>query len=197
MYIIKSNRGFSLIEVLVTVGLVGILVGIAIPSYNGYKKSTVSMALKADLGNGAKVYNAQYAMESTYCYDLTQVGLTNERGGNPIYKKNAYYGFESVETDCAAVDTAKINFKSAGGFCKDAANKPTGDGKTACDTDTKKSWASSPDLAFSGKTGECKLDSNKFRLGATTNVSGLDDFLTADQDGRIYTTSDDCDNTGY
>ena len=45
---IKNNKGFSLVEVLVTVGLIGVLVSIAVPSYNKYKEGTSLMAMKAD-----------------------------------------------------------------------------------------------------------------------------------------------------
>ena len=193
---VNNNKGFSLIEVLVTVGLVGILVGIAIPSYNGYKQNTVRMALKADLGNGAKVYNAKYAVDSSYCYNLEAVGLTKDRAGNPIYKKKAFYGFDTPDTDCSALTAGDLFFKSVGGYCDKSGKDVYKAMGTACSA-AGGTWKSSPDLAFSGTVGNCKLDSNRFRMGATTNVSGLKEFLTADQEGRIYETTADCDDTGY
>ena len=35
---IKTQNGYTLTELIITVGLIGILAGIAIPSYNGYMK---------------------------------------------------------------------------------------------------------------------------------------------------------------
>ena len=197
MYI-KNNKGFSLIEVLVTVGLIGILVGIAVPSYQGYKKNTVAMALKADLGNGAKSYNAQYAVESTYCYTFSDVGLNTDRSGNPIYRKKAFYGFEGIESDCGVVQKETVQYKTDAAYCwtTNTSAKDTGDNKAAC-TGTIKKWKNSPDRAFVGPVSDCKLDSNRFRMGATTNVSGLDSFLTVDHDGKVYTTSSNCDNTDW
>ena len=194
---VSNNKGFSLIEVLVTVGLIGILVGIAIPSYNGYKQNTVSMALKADLGNGAKAYNAQYAVESSYCYPFSAVGLNTNREGNPIYKKRAFYGFEGIESDCGSVAKNKVQYKTAASYCATSATdaKDTGDNKASCST--PKVWKRSADRAFSGTVANCKLDSNRFRMGATTNVSGLKTFLTVDQDGRVSSGTANCDSTGW
>ena len=185
--IMKNNKGFSLIEVLVTVGLVGILVGIAIPSYQGYKKRTVAMAVRADLGNGSKVYNAKYAVESTYCYDLVSVGLPAQEGraGNPIYKKQGWFGFETINTSCGNVtDRAKYQFKATAGSCND----PSILTQSACTgmfSGMTRAWANRADLAATVSPSACELKDNEFLMGAYTDVSGLDAFLTADHEGRI------------
>ncbi len=184
---IKSNKGFSLIEVLVTVGLVGILVGIAVPSYNGYKRNTVSMALKADLGSGAKVYNAKYAVESTFCFPFSAVGLPETRDGNPIYQKGGYYGFDSVGADCGGVDEEDVHWEKSDKECYDSSAKtwaaPTGSPPSCAGSATLKTKQG---LAYEGGApGACVLDSNTFLLGATTNTSDLKEFYYADQEGKI------------
>ena len=51
---IKNNKGFSLLEVLVTMGLIGILTVIALPAYKSYKETANDTVLKSDIGNGYK-----------------------------------------------------------------------------------------------------------------------------------------------
>ncbi|MDE0118479.1 MAG: prepilin-type N-terminal cleavage/methylation domain-containing protein [Bdellovibrionales bacterium] len=180
---INNNKGFSLIEVLVTVGLVGLLVGIAIPSYNGYKKNTLAMALRADLGSGAKVYNAKYAVDSHYCHSFKDVGLTTERASNPIYRKAAFYGFQIVNsTDCGTVTASEVQYKTdddAAGVCSDTTHKT----KTACVSPA--TWKTNPALKYGNTPSDCELKANEFLMGATTNVSNLTSFLTIDEEGRV------------
>ena len=190
---VSNNKGFSLIEVLVTVGLIGILVGIAIPSYQGYKKNTVKMALKADLGNGAKVYNAKYAVESTYCYNLMDVGLPAQEGraGNPIYKKKGFFGFGTIGGNCSNVtDAEKYQFKAKAGTCSDSSALT----QAACTAITNAVWTNRADLASVITGPACVLNDNDFLLGAYTDVASLDTFLTADHEGRIgeVVTGSDC-----
>ena len=46
-------------------------------------------------------------------------------------------------------------------------------------------WRTRTDLAAVVDGRNCKLNDNEFLLGAYTDVSGLDTFLTADHEGRI------------
>ncbi len=47
--LIKNKRGFSLIELMVVVAIMGTLAAIAIPAYNEYRKSAKKTAYKSDL----------------------------------------------------------------------------------------------------------------------------------------------------
>jgi prepilin-type N-terminal cleavage/methylation domain-containing protein len=58
-----TRRGITLVEVMMVVGIIGILAAIAIPRYSGSKDSAFVAAMKADLHTAA-VYEEQYAAEN-------------------------------------------------------------------------------------------------------------------------------------
>lgn len=61
--ITSTSRGFTLVEVLVVVLVLGILAAIAIPRYAGSKDKAYVAAMIADLHNAA-IYEEQYAAEN-------------------------------------------------------------------------------------------------------------------------------------
>ena len=102
--ILRNNRGFTLLEILVTVGIVGVLSAIAVPAYNQYKNNANETAVKIDVGNSQKAYLAKDAVDGTFCYALSSVGLASA-GQSDIYRKadKAFFGFTSAS--CGGVST--------------------------------------------------------------------------------------------
>lgn len=195
---IKNNKGFSLVEILVTVGLIGLLVSIAIPSYNGYRRNTVKMAMKADVGSGHKAYNAKYAIDSSFCHPFTDVGLSTDRDSNAIYKNKGFFGFGALATGadvCAGINVDVVQFISGGtGKCEDSGGTATShDTKQSCEAATGHSWTAHSATAGANAPA-CTLGTNNFKLGAYTNVSNLDTIIQATDEGKIteHETKQDC-----
>ena len=198
----KNNKGFSLIEVLVTVGLIGVLVSIAVPAYNKYKKGTNRMAMKADLGNASKTYTAYDAVNDTFCASFTQVGF-NINPTSPVWQRNAFIGFGGVDTADCAQDDANIKYES----------KEVSDDQEGCES-IGGTWgdndgvATTPDdcnkastaYAFGGTVpSACKLGASAFKMGAsaeaadTTDSAGITNLIQVTDGGAIQeTNSADC-----
>ena len=66
----KEVRGFSLIELLVVLLVIGVLVGLAIPRYREYKRRYYVTTMVADLRNLATTEEAYWNTAGTYSTDL-------------------------------------------------------------------------------------------------------------------------------
>ncbi|WP_019615584.1 type IV pilin protein [Psychromonas ossibalaenae] len=93
-----KKNGFTLIELLVTIAIVGILVGVAYPSYVSYVQDTrrsEAQAALIDLANRQEMY---YLDHHQYAEDLTDL----DKDADPFITKNGYY---SIETSSAVKTT--------------------------------------------------------------------------------------------
>ena len=181
---IKNNKGFSLIEVLVTVGLIGILVSVAIPSYNKYKKNTMKMAIRSDVGNGHKAYSAWDAVQGDFCATLAEVGM-NVVMTSATYRKQGFYGFGGINTDCGGTPSNLDLMKYENeGYCYNTNTRlNTSAAKTSC-TPAPLTWKT--DNEFAGTITNCEVGADAFDLGAYSKTSDLDTFIMINQTGKVH-----------
>ena len=98
----KTEEGFTLIELMIVIAIIGILAAIAIPQFSAYRQRSFNSAAQADLRNAATAQEAYFVDEQAYCNTTgTLAGTT--------------YGFftsENVTVSIANVSTTGYTMSS-------------------------------------------------------------------------------------
>ena len=72
----KREKGFTLIELMIVIAIIGILAAIAIPQFNAYRAKGYMAAVRSDVKNAYTAAMSFYADNPTAA-DLTMLNLTN------------------------------------------------------------------------------------------------------------------------
>ena len=73
----RDEKGFTLIELMIVIAIIGILAAIAIPQFAAYRERAYVSALKSDAHSFANAQEAYFADHGTYCRtQATLVGST-------------------------------------------------------------------------------------------------------------------------
>lgn len=129
------EQGFTLIELMIVVVIVGILAAVALPAYNdSIRKSKRSEALTA-LAEGAQRLEINFTEKGTYCVDSSCSGAA------PVFRSvipesgAAYYNINVVDDDLTkntftleAVPTGSMDGDDCGSLTIDHAGATTASG---------------------------------------------------------------------
>ena len=187
--LLRNNRGFTLLEILVTVGIVGVLSAVAVPAYNQYKKGTIETAVESDIGNFQKAYMAYNAVNGTYCASFVVAGIQMRDPRN--YNKSGIIGFSDVDASCGGTpDEADVQASGEDGSCADAKNGATPPVLLTPQPTTAAACAAAPTAGTwtgtaAGTLANCDLDIDQFKMGAATNVSGIEKIWAINEEGKI------------
>ena len=202
--ILRNKKGFTLLEILVTVGIVGVLSAVAIPAYNQYKGSVTRTAMKSDTGNIAKSYLAYNAMNGDYCANLKDVGIQIEDKRN--YNKQGWLGFSNT-TCTPSIPAADIIVDGGGGTCTNhqtitgTNTNPQPTSQSACTTapaggGTAGTWSTGGLISILPTT-DCELAPDQFVTGSYSNVMDIDYAYFTNDDGKVHEdlgSPGDCSN---
>ena len=84
----RDEKGFTLIELMIVIAIIGILAAIAIPQFAAYRNRAFVAALKSDAHSFANAQEAYYADNDTYASTPAQVENATygaERSDNTVF----------------------------------------------------------------------------------------------------------------
>lgn len=81
----KKNKGFTLIEMMIVVAIIGILAAIAYPSYDEYVKRANRTEGQAFLNDVAARQERYFSQNNKYINDVTKLGLSSANSPTQKY----------------------------------------------------------------------------------------------------------------
>jgi prepilin-type N-terminal cleavage/methylation domain-containing protein len=115
----RDEKGFTLIELMIVIAIIGILAAIAIPQFAAYRQRAYRAACESDAHSFANAQEAYYADEDTYCNTIaTLVGVTYgaESSDNVVPAMAAVadaVSFSMTFTDTLHTNVAAVSYDSA------------------------------------------------------------------------------------
>jgi prepilin-type N-terminal cleavage/methylation domain-containing protein len=105
-----TQRGFTIVELLIVIVVIGILAAITIVAYNGVQNRAHAASAQADATNTAKLLATTYATNGSYPNDLSTIN-----NGNPMPTADgttyAYHPTNSNANYCVTVTNGSNSFK--------------------------------------------------------------------------------------
>jgi prepilin-type N-terminal cleavage/methylation domain-containing protein len=101
----NSARGFTLIEILVVIGIISILAAIALLQYDSYRKRGYISAIKSDLRNAGTAEEAYFVEHKVFTASLANLDLSQSANVSlsiAVAGGGTSYTISGTHTNCGA-----------------------------------------------------------------------------------------------
>lgn len=115
MWANRKTTGFTIVELLIVVVVIGILAAIVIVAYNGITNSARASAIQSDLASAKKRIELYKVENGTYPTSTTQLSVANIKASKSVYdttQNNFYYCYNTV-TDEFAIGARTVSSTAA------------------------------------------------------------------------------------
>ena len=114
-----SDNGFTLIELMITVAIIGILAAIAYPSYENHVRKTRRASGEAKMMEIMQAQERYYTDNGTYTKDLTDLGYASS---GAVPSKDGWYQIGAAAcgsglAECVALTATPQNAQTADTAC--------------------------------------------------------------------------------
>lgn len=92
MVVQKIQHGFTIVELLIVIIVIGILATITVVAYNGIQNRANDSAIQGDLSNANKLLSLNYVSTSVYPYDETTLSVIGLKFAKNSYGKHIVDG---------------------------------------------------------------------------------------------------------
>jgi len=130
MNMIKKEKGFTLIELMIVVAIIGILAAIAIPQFASYRVKAFNSAAKADLHSAQTAFEVFFNDNSIYPTAVTvtatsPITLAGGTTGGTVNLSNGVSFGSTVKATTSASYGAATKHVAGDGYYKTTSGAPT------------------------------------------------------------------------
>ena len=109
----RNSRGFTLIELIIVVVIIGILASIAIPKFGNTKEKAYVAGMKADLRNLVTAQEAYFSEYVTYASTTTSLNYNMSTGNSINLVSSSGQGWSATATNTGTTHTCGIYIGNA------------------------------------------------------------------------------------